>query len=75
MLKVTLIVESIGTKIRNINGEKISMNYINVKHLVRLYDVTMDIEKDSEITVTLKEEKIYTFVQYRKELHYFDIIF
>ena len=30
---------SIGTKLGNINGETFSMNYINVKHLVRLYDV------------------------------------
>ena len=29
---------SIGTKLGNINGETFSMNYINVKHLVRLYD-------------------------------------
>ena len=30
---------NIGTKMGNINGEKFRMNYINVKHLVRLYDV------------------------------------
>ena len=30
---------NIGTKTGNINGEKCRMNYINVNHLVRLYDV------------------------------------
>ena len=29
---------SIGTKMVNINGDKFRMNYINVNHLVRLYD-------------------------------------
>ena len=29
---------SIGTKMGNINGENVRMNYINVNHLVRLYD-------------------------------------
>ena len=33
------MVDSIGTKLGNINGEKCRMNYINVNHLVRLYDV------------------------------------
>ena len=33
-----LMVDSIGTKMGNITGEKLRINYINVKHLVRLYD-------------------------------------
>ena len=34
-----LTLDSIGIKMGNINGGEIRMNYINVKHLVRLYDV------------------------------------
>ena len=29
---------NIGTKMGNISGEKFRINYINVNHLVRLYD-------------------------------------
>ena len=32
---------NIGTKMGDINGEKASMNYINVNHLVRLYEVSL----------------------------------
>ena len=32
------MVDSIGTKLGNINGEKFRMTYINVKYLVRFYD-------------------------------------
>ena len=30
--------DSIGTQMGNLNGENFRMNYINVNHLVRLYD-------------------------------------
>ena len=29
---------NVGTKMGNINGENIRMNYMNANHLVRLYD-------------------------------------
>ena len=35
--KCHLTVNSIGTKMGNINREKFRMNYINANHLVRLY--------------------------------------
>ena len=33
------MVDSIGTKMGNINEENFRMNYINVNHLVRFYDI------------------------------------
>ena len=36
--KCILTCINIGTKIGNKNGETFRMNYINVNHLVRLYD-------------------------------------
>ena len=38
------MVDSIGTRMDNINGENFRMNYINVNHLVQLYDVVMILE-------------------------------
>ena len=32
--------DSVGTQMGNIDGENFRMNYINVNHLVRLYDVS-----------------------------------
>ena len=32
------MIDSIGTELDNINGETFRMNYINVDHLVQLYD-------------------------------------
>ena len=36
--KWKLTADNISTKMGDINGEKIRMNYIKVNHLVRLYD-------------------------------------
>ena len=36
-----LTVDNISSKMGNINGEKFRMNYINVNHLVRFYDVLL----------------------------------
>ena len=35
------MVDNISAKMGNINGEKFRINYINVNHLVRLYDVVV----------------------------------
>ena len=46
-----MIADSIGTKMDNINGGKFRINYINVNHLVQLYDVkTMVINVLNSIT-------------------------
>ena len=37
--KWNLTAYNISTKISNINGENFRVNYMNVNHLVRLYDV------------------------------------
>ena len=42
--------DSIGTKLGNINGEQVRMNYIHVNHLVRLYD---EIDNHNIIKVTI----------------------
>ena len=39
--KCILTREFIGTKMGNINGEIFRINYINVNHLVRLYDMSI----------------------------------
>ena len=36
--KWQLTVHNISTKISNINGENLRMNYININNLVRLYE-------------------------------------
>ena len=41
------MVDGIGTKMDNINGQKCRIMYINVNHLVRFYDV-VDLKRNED---------------------------
>ena len=62
--------DSIGAQMGNINGERFRMNYINVNHLVQLYDDVSQY-KHTRNTIDAPKKRKRGVVYFRSKSRFF----
>ena len=72
------MVNTIGTKLGNINGDNFRMNNINIKHLVRIYDESIIRQRIRKMKKTLVSwenwNTVETATNWERRVHHVAIV-